>query len=81
MDERGLTAYVVTLHTPLVMLATSFALLIAAIAFAVVKNKSFATRGWIAALWFLGVVVVAYAGGARVLNVRGFDAQAISVFP
>ena len=81
MDERGLTADVVTLHTPLVMLATSVALIIAAIAFAAIKNKSFAVRGWVAVLWFTGAVVVAYAGGARILGVHGFDAQAISVFP
>lgn len=81
MDERGLTAYVVTLHTPLVMLTTSVSLVIAAIAFAAIRHKSYAVRGWIAVVWFVGVVVVAYAGGARILGVNGFDAQAISVFP
>lgn len=81
MDERGLTAYVVTLHTPLLLLATSLALVVAAVAFAALKNKSYALRAWIAVLWFVGAVVVSYAGGARLLGVHGFDAQAISVFP
>lgn len=81
MDERGLTAYIVTLHTPLLVLASSFAAIVAIVAFVAMRSRAPAVRAWIALLWFVGVVVVAYAGGARLLNVRGFDAESISLFP
>ena len=81
MDDRGLTAFVVTIHTPAAMLAAAIALLAAALALIAVRGRPVAVRAWIAALWFVGVVVVGYAGVTRLLNVRGFDAEKISILP
>lgn len=81
MNETGLTAYIVTLHTPAATLALALGLGISAIAMLVVRGRPFPVRAWIGALWFVGVVVVGYAGVTRFLDVQGFDAERISILP
>jgi hypothetical protein len=81
MDERGLTAYIFTIHTPAATLAIALGLLVSALAMIVVRGRSLPVRAWIGALWFVGVVVVGYAGVCRLMHVRGFDAESISLFP
>ncbi|MDP2344530.1 MAG: hypothetical protein Q8O67_26490 [Deltaproteobacteria bacterium] len=80
MDERGLTAFIVTIHTPAMTVALAMALFTAAVAMVVVR-RPIATRAWIAALWFSGVVVGGYAGVTRLIDVPGFDAEKISILP
>ncbi len=81
MNETGLTAYVVTLHTPAATLAMAMGLLVSAVAILVVRGRPLPVRAWIGVLWFVGVVVVGYAGACRFIDVRGFDAEAISLSP
>ena len=81
MDERGLTAYIVTLHTPAASVALAVGLLVAGVAMIAVRGRPMPTRAWIGVLWFVGVVVVGYAGVTRLLDVPGFDAETISILP
>lgn len=81
MDERGLTAFVVTIHTPAAMLALCLALLVAALAVLVLRGRTPAARTLIALLWFLGVGMAGYAGICRFVDVRGVEFESISVFP
>jgi len=81
MDERGLTAFVVTVHPPAATLAACLGLLVAVLAIFVLRGRTPAARTLIGILWFLGVGVVGYAGICRFLDVRGLDVESISVFP
>jgi hypothetical protein len=81
MGEYGLTAFIVTIHLPSATLALALGLAASALAMIVMRRRPLPLRAWIGALWFAGVVVVGYAGITRVVDVRGFDAEQISILP
>ena len=81
MDERGLTAFVVTVHTPAATLALCVGLAAFALAIIVLRARPFSTRVLVGLLWFVGVVVVGYAGTCRLLQVRGLDVESVSLWP
>ena len=81
MDERGLTAFVLTIHTPAAMLALCLALLVTALVVLVLRGRTPAARALIAVLWFFGVGLAGYAGICRFFDVRGVELESISVFP
>ena len=81
MGERGLTAFIVSLHTPSATLALAIGLLASAVAMIVARGRPLPLRAWISALWFVGVGVGGYAGITHLLDVRGFDAEQISILP
>ena len=81
MDERGLTAFVVTLHAPAATLAFLVGGVLAVLALVVARRRPWPTKAWIALLWWVGVAVVTYSGLTRLLDVRAFDAEKITILP
>lgn len=80
MNETGLTAYIVTLHTPAAVLGLGLGLLVAVFVLVVLHKRPLASRAWIALLWCVGTGVVGYASACRVVDVRSFDLETVSLF-
>ncbi len=80
MDAKGLTAFVVTVHVPALVLSGAVGLLAALVARAIAGRAPVkSTRGARGLLWGVAVAVVVYAVVCRAVGVSPVGIEAIAL--
>jgi hypothetical protein len=79
VGASGLTAVIVTVHTPALALAAGVAGVSLALVALLLRRRPATARAAWGIAWALGIGIAAYAGLCAAQGVRGLDVETVSV--